>query len=56
MILRTHIRLKRMSAQKNDRSPFLPNEEDSETRIPSSPHQNLPRVGKVASEASRIGF
>ena len=25
MILRTRIRLKRMSAQKNDRSPFLPN-------------------------------
>ena len=27
MILRTRIRLKRMSAQKNDCSPFLPNGE-----------------------------
>ena len=27
MILRTRIRLKRMSTQKNDRSPFLPNGE-----------------------------
>ena len=27
MILRTRIRLKRMLYQKNDRSPFLPNEE-----------------------------
>ena len=27
MILRTRIRLKRMSAQKNDRSPFLPDGE-----------------------------
>ena len=52
------------------RSPF-PNGEGNETRIPLSSHcqykythmwknntdgQSLPRVGKVASEASRIGF
>ena len=37
------------------RSPF-PNGEGSETRIPLSPTQSLPRVGKVASGASRIGF
>ena len=29
---------------------------DEETRIPLSPTQSLPRVGKVASKASRIGF
>ena len=29
---------------------------DEETRIPFSPTQSLPRVGKVASGASRIGF
>ena len=52
------------------RSPF-PNGEGSETRMPLFSHrqnkythmwkknndgQSLPRVGKVASEASRIGF
>ena len=52
------------------RSPF-PNGEGCETRMPLSPHrqsecthmwkknndgQSLPRVGKVASKASRIGF
>ena len=52
------------------RSPF-PNGEGYDTRIPLSPHrqseythmwkknndgQSLPRVGKVASKASRIGF
>ena len=37
------------------RSPF-PNGEGSETRIPLSPTQSLPRVGKVASGASRIGY
>ena len=52
------------------RSPF-PNGEGSETRIPLFSHcqnkythmwkknsdgQSLPRVGKVASEASRIGY
>ena len=52
------------------RSPF-PNGEGSDTRMPLSPHrqseymhmwkknndgQSLPHVGKVASEASRIGF
>lgn len=30
MILRTRIRLKRMLAQKNDRSPFLPNREGTQ--------------------------
>lgn len=30
MILRTRIRLKRMSAQKNDRSPFLPTGEGAQ--------------------------
>ena len=37
------------------RSPF-PNGEGYETGIPLSPKQSLPRVGKVASKASRIGF
>ena len=37
------------------RSPF-PNGEGSETRIPLFSTQRLPRVGKVASGASRIGF
>ena len=37
------------------RSPF-PNGEGYETGIPLSPKQSLPRVGKVASEASRIGY
>ena len=37
------------------RSPF-PNGEGYETRIPLSPTQRLPRVGKVASGASRIGY
>ena len=37
------------------RSPF-PNGEGYETGIPLSPKQSLPRVGKVASGASRIGF
>ena len=52
------------------RSPF-PNGEGCDTRMPLSPHrqseythmwkknndgQSLPRVGKVASGASRIGF
>ena len=37
------------------RSPF-PDGEGYETRIPLSQKQSLPRVGKVASEASRIGF
>ena len=32
------------------------NGEGNETRIPLSPTQSLPRVGKVASGASRIGF
>ena len=36
------------------RSPF-PNGEGYETRIPLSPTHSLPRVGKVASGASRIG-
>ena len=49
----------------------FPNGEGSDTRMPLSPHlqseythmrkknndgQSLPRVGKVASEASRIGY
>ena len=37
------------------RSPF-PNGEGCDTRIPLSLKQSLPRVGKVASGASRIGF
>ena len=37
------------------RSPF-PDGEGYETRIPLSQKQSLPRVGKVAREASRIGF
>ena len=37
------------------RSPF-PNGEGYDTRIPLSLKQSLPRVGKVASGASRIGF
>ena len=37
------------------RSPF-PNGEGYETRIPLSLKQSLPRVGKVASGASRIGY
>ena len=37
------------------RSPF-PDGEGYETRIPLSQKQSLPRVGKVASGASRIGF
>ena len=37
------------------RSPF-PNGEGYEMRIPLSLKQSLPRVGKVASEASRIGY
>ena len=37
------------------RSPF-PNGEGYETRIPLSPKSSLSRVGKVASEASRIGY
>ena len=37
------------------RSPF-PNGEGCDTRAPLSPKQSLPRVGKVASGASRIGF
>ena len=37
------------------RSTF-PNGEGSETRIPLFSTQSLPRVGKVASGASRIGF
>ena len=37
------------------RSPF-PKGEGSETRIPLFSTQRLPRVGKVASGASRIGF
>ena len=37
------------------RSPF-PNGEGCDTRAPLSPKQSLPRVGKVASKASRIGL
>ena len=37
------------------RSPF-PNGEGNDTRIPLFSTQSLPRVGKVASGASRIGF
>ena len=37
------------------RSSF-PNGEGYDTGIPLSPKQSLPRVGKVASEASRIGY
>ena len=37
------------------RSPF-PNGEGYETGKAVSPKQSLPRVGKVASKASRIGF
>ena len=37
MILRTRIRLKRMSAQKNDCSPFLPNGEDATPAFPIEP-------------------
>ena len=37
------------------RSPF-PNGEGNDTRIPLSPKHSLPRVGKVASGASRIGY
>ena len=36
------------------RSPF-PDGEGNETRTPLSSIQSLPRVGKVASGASRIG-
>ena len=31
-------------------------DKDYKMRIPLPPHQSLPRVGKVASAASRIGF
>ena len=44
-----------VSRAENESTAF-PHGEDSETRTPSYPHQSLPRVGKVASEASRIGF
>ena len=37
------------------RSPF-PDGEGYDTRIPLFSTQSLPRVGKVASKASRIGF
>ncbi len=37
------------------RSPF-PNGEGCDTRAPLSPKHSLFRVGKVASEASRIGY
>ena len=37
------------------RSPF-PNGEGYDTRATLFPKQSLPRVGKVASGASRIGF
>ena len=37
------------------RSPF-PNGEGCDTRMPLYLKQSLPRVGKVASKASRIGF
>ena len=37
------------------RSPF-PNGEGCDTRVTLSTKQSLPRVGKVASGASRIGF
>ena len=37
MILRTRIRLKRISAQKNDRSPFLPIEKDATPAFPIEP-------------------
>ena len=37
------------------RSPF-PNGEGCDTRMPLFSTQSLPRVGKVASGASRIGF
>ena len=37
------------------RSPF-PNGEGYDTRVPLSPTQSLPLEGKVASEASRIGY
>ena len=37
------------------RSPF-PDGEGYDTRAPLSSTQSLPRVGKVASGASRIGF
>ena len=37
------------------RSPF-PKGEGYDTRVPLSPTQSLPRVGKVASEVSRIGY
>ena len=37
------------------RSPF-PKGEGYDTRVPLSPTQSLPLEGKVASEASRIGY
>ena len=37
------------------RSPF-PNGEGCDTRMPLYLKQSLPRVGKVASEANRIGY
>ena len=37
------------------RSPF-PNGEGYDTRVTLSPKHSLPRVGKVASKASRIWF
>ena len=41
MILRTRIRLKRISAQKNDRSPFLPIGEDASPAFPIVPTDTI---------------
>ena len=41
MILRTRIRLKRISAQKNDSSPFLPNGEDATPAFPIEPADHI---------------
>ena len=41
MILRTRTRLKRTTAQKNDRSPFLPNGEDATPAFPIVPTDHI---------------
>lgn len=49
MILRTRIRLKRMSAQKNDRSPFLPNGEGAPKGQRGLSQASRMRIGEKAT-------